>query len=1002
MINARQIRRTGLPVFLALFAVIPLLVGQGCPSNGILPWGDGSNTGGSGSGSGSGSGQEIPDDGDNVAPYFEFTKPLTTIMKEVGDKVEIAWLDGDPDDNAVITLLLDPDKLFGNGNEIVIEASISENADGSQGYYLLDTKAKSLQPGEYLIIASITDGINPAEQVVADGLLQLFPVGMVPGNLSPTVVVVEPDINYSVGHNGQVPIRWCVSDPDDGENSVLPDIVILLDLDQNPTNDLVLSGPDAEQTIAEVCFAVSDPTDGPYPVTVNGQLRAYVLGCVKDTLLGQPNACANPVTGGTGFPPNGTYTINAMKILPRINGEPYRVRVTAWDHTNTAVSRYARGTVTVSATATGNNGIVDLAEVGRTIRGTKFYGHDEGGLAGFTGADVGDIDGDGVNDFMIVSRFGRGYGQDPVGSAHLVLGLPSGLTFGQEVSLNSITAMYRGAIFTVYGDEPGGPQNARVTEGIVSVARLDDVTGDGKPEILFGMPYVEALYDRVDDDPCDDDAVCYGDLMPNPLSTSDEGDEMGAFDWRESLFPDPVAGPGICSNDYDLGVQTPISGGYTVMFSSDNAVENGIFALEDMGQGIGVEGARWRGAYLDYYLGEPDLGKYPYAIIPDNLFGTTVASTPEIVGSVPGATARYGTRPLLSMPLGAGDRGQVWSFDGYGGSGDGTPVTSYPWFSCLPGGRNLWLWTTETTGTQEITGEQKGDMLGYGAPAGDVNVDGTQDIACGAPGADRDGLIDNGIVYVVYTRPDFTTPDGHWDHTEFDFQLWNHPRLEIHGTSNNDRFGLVQTTIGDINQDGVADFAFASQYAGSDGIGGPESGFVGIVFGGPHLNGVNVFGANQVGGPTLPGVRIYGRMAGSHAGAVINNIGDFNADGVEDLVIVAPDEIRLVNGLRRQGVAYVLFGGPHLANKTINLSQVGVTVPGLVFITPYGVTGADAAPITWAGGAGDVNGDGFADLLIGIPGADVVYPLNPSLRKIDAGEMYLIYGNNSGSNGMGF
>ena len=48
-------------------------------------------------------------------------------------------------------------------------------------------------------------------------------------------------------------------------------------------------------------------------------------------------------------------------------------------------------------------------------------------------------------------------------------------------------------------------------------------------------------------------------------------------------------------------------------------------------------------------------------------------------------------------------------------------------------------------------------MLGYAAPAGDFNLDGLQDMACGAPGADRDGLIDNGIVYVVFLRPDFTT-----------------------------------------------------------------------------------------------------------------------------------------------------------------------------------------------------------------------------------------------------
>ncbi len=73
-----------------------------------------------------------------------------------------------------------------------------------------------------------------------------------------------------------------------------------------------------------------------------------------------------------------------------------------------------------------------------------------------------------------------------------------------------------------------------------------------------------------------------------------------------------------------------------------------------------------------------------------------------------------------------------------------------------------------------------------------------------------------------------------------------------------------------------------------------------------------------------------------------------------------------------------------------------------MFVTPYGITDASAARITWVNGAGDVNGDGFEDILIGLPEADTTYPLNPSLRKNDTGEMYLIYGSNSGLSGMGW
>ncbi len=1003
MIKARQIRRTGLSVFVALLVAVPLLVGQGCPPpNWISPKGD--PDGGTGSDSGSGSGQDIPGN-TNTPPYFEFTKPLSTIMREVGDIIEITWLDGDPDDNAAISLFVDPDKIFGNGTEILIESSISENADDSQGFYYLDTTAKGLQSGEYRIIASITDGVNPAELVVASGLLQLFPPGMVPGNLSPAVAVNEPDLHYSVGHNAQVPIPRCMSAPDDGENQVHQDTVVLFDLDQNPSNDLIFTGPNAERTLAEVCFAVQDPLDGPYPVTVNGEVRAYVLGCFKDSIGGTLGECSNPATPGTDFPPDGTYTINAMKLPPRVDGQPYRVRVTAWDHTNAPVSRYAWGSVTVSSTATGNAGLIDLAEVGRTIRGTKFYGFDEGGQAGYTGTGVGDMDGDGTDDFAIVSRFGRGYGLQPMGSAHLIFGLP-GMEFGSAVSLNSVTTAYRGALFTMYDRLMQTPDGkVPMTNGIVSATRVEDVTGDERPEMLLGLPYVQYLYDRIDDDPCDSDDLCYTDLMPNPRSTDGDDDQMGFFDSREGPFPDPATGPNLCSNDYDLATQTPISGGYAILVGSNNALENGIFSLEDMGQGIGVSGARFRGAYMDYLDLAPT--EWPYSIIPNNLFGTTVSSMRDINSTAPGQKNQWGPSLLLSSPMNGRGRGRVFYIKSLDYTTLAGPVASYPYYPVCTAFRDRYLPigvpdNADPAGTQMITGANDGDMLGYANPAGDFNLDGSQDIACGAPGADPGSLVDAGTVYIVLGRPDWQTPDTRWDLQEFDLSIWDHPRIEIQGTHANDRFGESQTVIGDINQDGYPDVAFASQYAGSDGIGGIESGFIGIVFGGAQFAGVNTFSVADVGGPTLPGVRIYGRQAGGHAGSVINNIGDFNADGIDDLVIVAPDEIRLINGLRRQGVAYLLFGGPHLANKTINLSQVGSTVPGLVFVTPYGITDANAARITSASGAGDVNGDGFDDLLIGIPEADTVYPLNPSLRKTDTGEMYLIYGSNSGTNGMGW
>jgi hypothetical protein len=224
--------------------------------------------------------------------------------------------------------------------------------------------------------------------------------------------------------------------------------------------------------------------------------------------------------------------------------------------------------------------------------------------------------------------------------------------------------------------------------------------------------------------------------------------------------------------------------------------------------------------------------------------------------------------------------------------------------------------------------------------------------------------------------------------------------MEIWGINTNDQFGMMQTLVGDVNHDGVPDFGFSSQYF--DSPGGIDSGAIYVVFGGRRLTGENVFTVNQVGTAQLPGFKIYGTQPGAHAGAVINNCGDFNGDGTDDMVVNAPDEIRAVNGQNRRGVAYVIFGGPHLNSGTFSLAQVGTNaLPGIVLISPFAVGSADEAPIDWISAAGDMNNDGFTDILVGLSAADFVNPLEPSQRRVNSGQMYLIYGSNTGSNKIG-
>jgi FG-GAP repeat len=117
-------------------------------------------------------------------------------------------------------------------------------------------------------------------------------------------------------------------------------------------------------------------------------------------------------------------------------------------------------------------------------------------------------------------------------------------------------------------------------------------------------------------------------------------------------------------------------------------------------------------------------------------------------------------------------------------------------------------------------------------------------------------------------------------------------------------------------------------------------------------------------------VTIQGAAPGDSSGNSVSGAGDVNGDGIDDLLIGAGGADP--NGRFRSGASYVVFGTDQGFPATIDLaSDADLTIQGG---EPYDLSGISVS------GAGDVNGDGIDDLIIGAIGATL------------AGTSYVVFG----------
>jgi len=274
-----------------------------------------------------------------------------------------------------------------------------------------------------------------------------------------------------------------------------------------------------------------------------------------------------------------------------------------------------------------------------------------------------------------------------------------------------------------------------------------------------------------------------------------------------------------------------------------------------------------------------------------------------------------------------------------------------------------------------INGVAPFDTSGYSvSDAGDINGDGIGDIVIGAPGfttSDIDPTTTPGTSYVVFgSQAGFPA--------NFELSTLNGTNgFALNGVAADDLTGFSVSGAGDVNGDGFDDLIIGANGADPNGLENAGSSYV--LFGStsgfaPTLNLATLNGIN--------GFTINGIAAGGQLGSSVSGAGDVNGDGFADLSIGAP--YADPNGLEKAGQSYVVFGSNNGFPTSLNVSDLdgnnGFTINSIAAGDELGVS---------VSAAGDVNGDGFDDLIIGAFGADP-----NGLEK--AGQSYVVFGSTGG------
>ncbi len=534
---------------------------------------------------------------------------------------------------------------------------------------------------------------------------------------------------------------------------------------------------------------------------------------------------------------------------------------------------------------------------------------------------AGDVNGDGYAD-VIVGAFYYDNGQTDEGRAYVYLGSASGLSTS--------------AAWTVESDQ------ASAWFG-VSVSTAGDVNGDGYADVIVGSYF----YDNGQTN----EGRTYVYLgSASGLSTSAawtaESDQAGAF------FGYSVSTAGDVNGD---GYADVIVGAYT--YDNGETNEGRAFVYHGSASGLSTtagwtaesnQASAWFG-YSVSTAGDVNGDGYADVIVGANLYdsGQTdegrayvyhgsasgLSGTANWTGESDQASAWFGVSVSTAGDVNGDGYADIIVGAYYYDNVETDEGRAYVYHGSASGLSATPNWTAES-------GQASAYFASSASTAGDVNGDGYSDVIVGAWAYDN-GQSDEGRAYVYHGSASGLSGTPAWTAESDQTDAW---------------FGNSVSTAGDVNGDGYADVIVgAYQY---------DNGEV-------NEGRAYVYLGSASGLSTTAGWTAESDQATAYFGDSVSTAGDVNGDGYAEVIVGA---FFYTNGQTNEGRAYVYHGSASGLSTTANWtaeSNQGSALFGYSVST-----------------AGDVNGDGYADVIVGAEMYDN--------GQTDEGRAYVYYGSVSG------